>query len=101
MDISSEMIEFCRGQYLKGKQRKDVDLSFEVADAGDPASMSPAWHSSFDLLVSFTAMHWVPDQRKVLRNMNYCLNADGMALVLMPMKAPPAFLSSKCLSLQC
>ena len=95
MDISSEMIEYCRGQHVKGKEEGNVNLSFELADAGDPASMKPAWHSSFDLLVSFTAMHWVPDQRKVLRNMNYCLNADGMALVLMPMKAPPAFLSSK------
>jgi len=94
MDISSEMIEYCRGQHVKGKEEGNVYLSFELADAGDPASMKPAWHSSFDLLVSFTAMHWVPDQRKVLRSMGYCLNVNGLALVLMPMKAPPAFLSS-------
>ena len=91
MDVAPEMIAFCRDRHLPGNQ----DLQFEVADAGDPSTMKAHWEAQFDLLVSFTAMHWVPDQRKVLQCVKFCLKSDGVALLLLPMKAPTAFITSR------
>ena len=94
MDVSAEMIEYCDKHYEQ-KDELGTEFAFSVADAGDPSSMNASWRSNFDLLISFTAMHWVPDQRKVLQSVEFCLKPGGLALLLLPMKAPPAFLSGK------
>merc|ERR1739838_452746 len=56
--------------------------------------MKPEWGAAFDLLTSFTALHWVPDQTEVLRNIHFCLKSSGFALLLIPVKAPHAFMQS-------
>ena len=117
MDISPEMIEYCRARYLcsngdrsngdhSNGDRSNGDHSanekissatkydFEVADAGDPASMKASWSCQFDLLVSFLTMHWVSDQRKVLQNIGFCLKPGGLALILMGYKHK-AFIGSE------
>ena len=93
MDISPEMIEFCRSRHLTvGSDDVSQQLSFVVADAGNPETMKPEWQSRFDLLTSFTAMHWVPDQISVLKNIDTVLGGDSLALLLIPVKAPKAFI---------
>ena len=95
MDVSPEMIEFCRSRHLENTASGSNDrmsLRFEVADAGDSSTMKSDWRSGFDLLTSFTALHWVPDQIKVLNNINFVLREGGLALLLIPVKAPKAFI---------
>ena len=103
MDISPEMVSYSQ-THRRFEERDDAnpslvsvetEMRFEMADAGDPSSMLPEWESKFDLLTSFTALHWVPDQKKVLHNIRYCLKSGGFVLLLIPVKAPRAFLDSK------
>ena len=98
MDVSPEMIDYCRSHHLdkaRTSSNDPINLCFEVADAGDGKAMKSDWNSSFDLLTSFTAMHWVPDQMTVLQNIDFVLRKNGLALLLIPVKAPKAFIDSK------
>ena len=99
MDKSDEMIRYCRDHYsqekeLKGSAKNSTLIDFVEADAGDPATMKPSWEHRFDLLVSFLALHWVPDQRKALQNIGFCLQSGGFAVILMAYKQK-AFNGSK------
>ena len=91
------MIEFSRRRYLTDAKEHEFSLEFTVADAGDPSTMKPHWQSKFDLLVSFCAMQWVQDQRKVLQNFWFCLNEGGLVLMLFPFRCD-AFRQSELLS---
>ena len=98
MDVSPEMVGYCRSHHLDNAQsssKESKTLHFEVADAGDAETMKSDWNSGYDILVSFTAMHWVPDQNQVLQNINFVLKKDGFALLLIPVKAPKAFIDGK------
>jgi hypothetical protein len=53
-----------------------VRLSFEVADSGDPAGT--VWKDKigkFDLVISFTAFHWIADQKKSFRMCSFMFEA--------------------------
>lgn len=69
VDPSHEMIEFARTHH--GSIRT---LRFEVADA-----RQLPFDNEFDLVVSFNALHWIPEQELALRSIHLSLAVDGKA----------------------
>src|SRR5271163_4930408 len=59
VDFSTNMIAFARSQYVASHP----NLKFEVADA-----RHLPFGPEFDLVVSFNALHWVPEQELALRS---------------------------------
>ena len=57
-------------------KRRDAhpNLDFRVGDARDLP-----FHGEFDLVVSFSALHWVPEQERALRSISAALKPAGMA----------------------
>jgi trans-aconitate 2-methyltransferase len=60
VDPSHEMIEFASGHYDRAAY---PNLRFEIADA-----RSLPYRAEFDVVVSFNALHWVPQQEEALRS---------------------------------
>jgi trans-aconitate methyltransferase len=76
-DPSPDMIRFAAGHF--GPDRWP-NLRFEVADA-----RSLPYRAAFDLVVSFNALHWVPEQEAALRSIRVALKPGGRAtLVFVP-----------------
>jgi trans-aconitate 2-methyltransferase len=76
VDASSNMIELA-------SQKIAPNLSFEVADA-----RSLPFTHEFDLLVSFNALHWIPEQELAFASIRRSLKLGGTAhLRLVPMGA--------------
>lgn len=49
------------------------NISYHVADLQDSEIFfAKSWGSKFDKIFSLTALHWVPDHKKVLANLHYC-----------------------------
>jgi trans-aconitate 2-methyltransferase len=71
IDPSSEMIAFASSQFPSATH---TNLQFEVGDA-----RSLRFRDEFDLVVSFNALHWIPDQNAALRSLRSTLKPDGMA----------------------
>jgi trans-aconitate 2-methyltransferase len=65
------MVEFASTQF--GPDRWP-NLKFQVADAREIG-----FSNQFDLVVSFNALHWVPDQEVALRAIAKALRPDGIA----------------------
>ena len=73
IDPSHNMIDFaCR--HFDTAERPN--LRFEVADA-----RRLTYRSEFDLVVSFNALHWVPEQEDALRCIRAALKPGGRALL--------------------
>jgi len=72
IDPSTHMIDFARTQFA----RSQANLTFDVGDA-----RTLAFHDAFDLIVSFNALHWVPDQRAALRGIRAALTPAGRAVL--------------------
>jgi trans-aconitate methyltransferase len=72
VDPSRNMIDFAREHY--GSIRRN--LRFEVGDA-----RNLPYAREFDRIVSFNAVHWVPEQAAVLRSIRTALKPDGEALL--------------------
>src|SRR5262245_37286288 len=72
VDPSTGMIAFAREHLLADR----ANLSFEVGDA----TRLP-YRDAFDLVVSFNALHWVPDQRAALRCIREAMRRGGRALL--------------------
>jgi trans-aconitate 2-methyltransferase len=68
VDASREMIAFA------GKHAARPNLQFRVANAADLA-----FHHEFDLVVSFNALHWLPDPDPPLRCIRAAMKATGQA----------------------
>ncbi len=64
------MIAFARDHWTSAQP----NLQFQVADARH----LPFRHE-FDLVVSFNALHWIPEQALPLRSIHSALKSDGMA----------------------
>ena len=78
VDASRDMIAFAQSQY---PATTHPNLAFEVADARDLK-----FENEFDLVVSFNALHWVPDQERALRGIRAALKPGGRAqLRLVPL----------------
>jgi trans-aconitate methyltransferase len=73
VDPSHDMIAFASKQFagpLRG------NLRFEVADA-----RRLPYRAEFDLVVSFNALHWVPEQEAALRSIHAALAPGGQAIL--------------------
>ena len=71
VDSSAEMIASARRQF--GPEVRP-NLRFEVADA-----RQLPFRREFDLVVSFNALHWVPEQEQALRSIRSALRSHGTA----------------------
>ena len=71
VDASQEMINFASTHFGPGLR---PNLRFEVADA-----RRLPFHEEFDLIVSFNALHWVPEQDAALRCIRSAMKSDGRA----------------------
>jgi trans-aconitate 2-methyltransferase len=71
VDASRDMIGFASSHF--GPELRP-NLRFEVADAH-----SLPFLEEFDLVVSFNALHWLPDQDSALRSVRSAMKPDGLA----------------------
>lgn len=72
LDASTAMIDFARAHFAA----EHANLSFVVGDA-----TRLSYRDAFDLVVSFNALHWVPDQAAALRGIRDAMRAGGRALL--------------------
>ncbi len=70
IDASQNMIRFAQAHYPA------PNLDFQVEDA-----RTLPFHHEFNRIVSFNAIHWIPDQGAVLRSIRTALTSDGQALL--------------------
>lgn len=82
IDISPSMIEFANKNF---GQEKNPNLRFQIQDA---AKLQVP--SDFDLVVSFSVMQWVIEQKKALLRMHDALKLNGRLLISMPAGYPEA-----------
>ncbi len=71
VDPSRDMIAFASNHFPPATQ---PNLRFEVADA-----RSLSFRAEFDLVVSFNALHWIPDQDAALRSIRAAMKSDARA----------------------
>jgi trans-aconitate 2-methyltransferase len=71
IDPSRDMISFAQSHYAPPPTH---NLRFKIGDA-----RSLSFQSEFDLVVSFNALHWIPDQDKALRSIRSALISGGKA----------------------
>jgi trans-aconitate 2-methyltransferase len=73
VDPSRDMVAFASSHFGPPTW---VNLRFEVADA-----RSLSYRDEFDLVVSFNALHWVPEQRLALQSIRAALKPDARAIL--------------------
>jgi trans-aconitate 2-methyltransferase len=73
VDASQDMISFASSHFGPAVR---PNLRFEVADA-----RQLRFKNEFDLVVSFNALHWIPEQEAALRSIRSAMTADGRALL--------------------
>src|SRR5688572_9069306 len=73
VDPSRDMIAFASSRFVPSAQ---ANLRFEVADA-----RRLPYRNEFDLVVSFNALHWVPEQDEALGSIRAALKPEGRALL--------------------
>jgi len=71
VDASQEMIAFASSHFGPAAR---PNLRFEVADA-----RLLSFRNEFDLIVSFNALHWIPEQDAALRSIRSAMKPDGRA----------------------
>lgn len=71
VDVSEEMIAFA-SSHVGSTIRPN--LRFEVADA-----RRLPFHEEFDLIVSFNALHWIPEQAQALDSIHSAMRLGGAA----------------------
>jgi trans-aconitate 2-methyltransferase len=73
VDPSEHMIAFAARTWATTEH---PNLRFEVGDA-----RSISYDAIFDVVVSFNALHWVPEQEAALRSIRRALRSDGRAIL--------------------
>jgi len=68
VDSSAEMIAFASDRFSRR------NLRFQVCDIRDLP-----FRQEFDLVVSFNALHWIPDQARALRALRSAMKPDAVA----------------------
>ena len=58
-----------------------TNINYAVWDA-QTVGDNPEWRETFDKVVSFLALMWIPDQLKALRGILTCLKPGGEALFI-------------------
>lgn len=86
VDPSHDMIAFASSHFGDGAR---PNLRFAVADA-----RALGFNNAFDLVVSFNALHWVPDPDPALRSIRAALKPDGRAQLRMVTAGPRQSLES-------
>jgi trans-aconitate 2-methyltransferase len=71
VDSSQDMIAFASNHFSPALR---PNLRFEVADA-----RRLPFREEFDLVVSFNALHWIPEQEAALRSIRRAMKSDGLA----------------------
>jgi trans-aconitate 2-methyltransferase len=71
VDSSADMIAFASNQFAPALP---PNLRFEVADA-----RCLSFRDEFDLVVSFNALHWIPEQDEALRSIRSAMKSNGLA----------------------
>ena len=71
VDSSADMIAFASSHFGPTVR---PNLRFEVADA-----RQLRFHEEFDLVASFNALHWIPEQEEPLRAIRAAMKPDGLA----------------------
>jgi trans-aconitate 2-methyltransferase len=71
VDSSTDMIAFASNQFDPALHQ---NLRFEVADA-----RRLPFRQEFDLIVSFNALHWIPEQDEALRSLRSAMKSNGQA----------------------
>jgi trans-aconitate 2-methyltransferase len=71
IDPSEDMIAFASSHFGSAVR---PNLRFEVGDA-----RRLSFREEFDVVVSFNALHWVPEQEAALRSIRSAMNAKGVA----------------------
>ncbi len=71
VDPSRGMINFARNHFAPATR---PNLRFEIADA-----RSLPFQNEFDLVVSFNALHWIPEQNAALTSIHFALVSAGRA----------------------
>jgi len=71
VDASADMIAFASEKFGPGAH---PNLRFEVADI-----RRLGFREEFDLVVSFNALHWIPDQDVALRSIHTAMKANAVA----------------------
>ena len=82
VDPSHEMINFAAAHF-----GTVPNLRFQVADA-----RRLPFQQEFDLVVSFNALHWIPEQETALKSIRSALANDGKAQLRLVSKGPRASL---------
>jgi len=80
MDPSHDMIAFATKSFATPAH---ANLRFEVGDA-----RTLPYRNEFDLLVSFNALHWVPEQEAALKSICAALKSTGRAWLRMVPAGP-------------
>ena len=80
VDASREMITFASKNFPLAKY---PNLRFEVMDI-----CAVPFRQEFDLVVSFNALHWIPEQAKALRRVRAALRCEGRAQLRLVPKGP-------------
>jgi trans-aconitate methyltransferase len=80
VDPSRDMIAFASSHFGPPVR---ANLRFEVADV-----RSLPYRGEFDLIVSFNALHWVPEQDAALRSIRAALKPAGRALLRLVPEGP-------------
>ena len=86
VDASSKMIDFARSEH------RAENLEFELGDARDLDRHA----GGFDLVVSFNALHWLPDPRVGVLGAQRCLRPEGRAHLRFVGKGPVKALEEVC-----
>jgi trans-aconitate methyltransferase len=73
VDPSRDMVQFSQREF---GAPKIANLTFDVADA-----RHLTYDQEFDLLVSFNALHWVPEQAEALAGIHRALKPQGRAML--------------------
>jgi trans-aconitate methyltransferase len=74
IDISASMIDFALQNF---PQQKFPNLRFEHVDA-----CTFKFNASFDLITSFSCLHWIKNQKQVLLNIKHHLKPQGKTLIV-------------------
>jgi trans-aconitate 2-methyltransferase len=96
VDASPDMVAFATSTFVGGSVPARANLSFEVADA----RMLP-YIEAFDLVVSFNALHWVPDQATALRGIVVALRQSGRAVLRLVVKGERVSLEAVAEQVRC
>jgi trans-aconitate 2-methyltransferase len=80
VDSSQDMITFASSHFSPALR---PNLRFEVADA-----RRLPFREEFDLVVSFNALHWIPDQEAALRSISSVMKSSGSAQLRMVPAGP-------------